>query len=87
MSIGDGPEDSLESVETGGQQGGTTHKNDEHAGGVRPGYKSVENLVCSLVYQPQAEHMKDHGQNDQGKTPCPVSAPDSVVSLERCERN
>ena len=86
MSIRDRPEDGLQSVEAGGEQGGTTHYHDEDASGMRLAHKPVENLVGGLVDQPQTEDVDDHGQNDQWYPPCPVRSPDSRVSIERSER-
>lgn len=65
MSIRDRPEDGLQSVEAGGEQGRGAHNRDEDASGMRLAHKPVENLVGGLVDQPQTEDVDDHGQNDQ----------------------
>ena len=66
MPVGDGPEDGLESVEAGGDQGCTTHNQNEDPDGTRPAHKSGENLADPLVHESQAQHMNNDSQNDQG---------------------
>lgn len=86
MSIRARPENGLQSVEAGGEQGRSANNHDEDASGMRLAHKPVENLVGRLVDQPQTEDVDDHGQNDEWYPPGPVRSPDSRVSIERSER-